>query len=88
MTTITIDEAGRIEIPADVRDQLGLHPRGTLQLEVSEGRIILQLADKPPQTHREGTALVVETPALGTLEDVNQIINGLREDRIQRQMSL
>lgn len=88
MTTITIDAAGRIEIPAEVRHQLGLHPRETLQLEVREGRIILQLAEKPPQTHREGTALVVETPALGNLEDVNQIVNGLREDRIQSQMSL
>ncbi len=88
MTTITIDESGRIEIPADVRDQLGLHPRETLQLEVSEGRIILQLADRLPQTHREGTALVVETPPLGTLEDVNRIIDGLRENRIQSQMSL
>lgn len=54
MTTITIDEAGRIEIPADVRHQLGLHPRGILQLEVSEGRIILQLAPNPPRGHRIG----------------------------------
>lgn len=88
MTIITIDESGRIEIPADVREQLGLHPLETLQLEVNEGRIILQPADQVPSTHREDTALVVETPPLGTVEDMNHFLDRVREDRIQSQMSL
>lgn len=88
MTIITIDESGRIEIPSDVRDQLGLHPLETLQLEVNEGRIILHPADRAPATHREGTALVVDTPPLGTLEDINQFIDRVREDRIQSQISI
>lgn len=40
MTIITIDESGRIEIPAAIRGQLGLHPLENLELEVGEERII------------------------------------------------
>jgi bifunctional DNA-binding transcriptional regulator/antitoxin component of YhaV-PrlF toxin-antitoxin module len=88
MTTITIDESGRIEIPLAILNQLGLHPLETLHLEVSEGRLILQPLGQPAKTHREGTALVAETPALGTLDDINQLIDNLREERIQGQMPL
>lgn len=88
MTIITIDESGRIEIPAAIRDQLGLHPLENLELEVSEGRIILHLPSQSSRLRREGTALVLETPPLGSQEDMNNLIENLREDRIQSQMSL
>ncbi|MGF1567404.1 MAG: AbrB/MazE/SpoVT family DNA-binding domain-containing protein [Nodosilinea sp.] len=86
MTIVSIDAAGRVEISAAIRKQLGLYPLKTLQLEVSEGRIILYPPVQMPEFHREGTALVVETPPLGNPEDINAFIDTLREDRIQSQI--
>lgn len=88
MTIITIDESGRIEIPAAIRDQLGLYPLENLELEVSEGRIVLHLPSQTSRLRREGTALVAETPPLGTQEGISVLVDTLREDRIQSQMSL
>ncbi len=88
MTIITIDESGRIEIPAAIRHQLGLCPLENLELEVSEGRIILHLPSQSSRLRREGTALVIETPPLGSQENINGLIETLRADRIQSQMSL
>ncbi|MBD1915274.1 MULTISPECIES: AbrB/MazE/SpoVT family DNA-binding domain-containing protein [Cyanophyceae] len=83
MTIITIDESSRIEIPAAIRIQLGLHPLENLELEVSEGRIILHLLSQSSRLRHEGTALVLETPPLSSQEDMNNLIENLREDRIQ-----
>ncbi|PSR14480.1 AbrB family transcriptional regulator [filamentous cyanobacterium CCP3] len=88
MTIVTVDESGRIEIPAVIRDQLGLYPLENLELEVSEGRIILHLPSQSSRLRREGTALVIETPPLGSQADINDLIETSRQDRIQSQMSL
>ena len=84
MTAITIDETGHLEIPLEIRQQLGLTSSQSLNLEVSNGCIILQPVGQEPQAHREGTALVLETPPLGNLDS---LIDDLREERIQSQIS-
>ena len=43
-TTVTIDKAGRIVLPKPVRDKFRLSPGDSLELEISEGRIILRPA--------------------------------------------
>jgi DNA-binding transcriptional regulator/RsmH inhibitor MraZ len=48
MTAITIDETGRLEIPLEIRQQLGLTAAQSLNLEVSNGCIILQPAGQAP----------------------------------------
>lgn len=53
MTTLTIDESGRIEIPLAILNQLGFEPFETLQLKISESRLILQPLSQPAKTHRE-----------------------------------
>ncbi len=80
MTAITIDETGHLEIPLEIRQQLGLTSSQSLNLEVSNGCIILQPVGQEPQAYREGTALVLETPHLGNLDS---LIDDLREERIQ-----
>jgi bifunctional DNA-binding transcriptional regulator/antitoxin component of YhaV-PrlF toxin-antitoxin module len=83
MTTIAIDAAGRLEIPLEVRQQLGITDTQTLNLEVIDGQIILQPLNsvvQHPTVYRCGTALVLETPPLG---DINDLIDNIREERIQ-----
>jgi bifunctional DNA-binding transcriptional regulator/antitoxin component of YhaV-PrlF toxin-antitoxin module len=84
MTAIIIDDTGRLEIPLEIRQQLGLTAEQSLNLEVSNGCIILQPVDQEPKVHRQGTALVLETPPLGNLET---LIDDIREERIQTQLS-
>jgi antitoxin component of MazEF toxin-antitoxin module len=84
MATISIDNAGKLEIPLEIRQQLGLTASQSLNLEVTNGCIILQPVAKEPNVHRHGTALLVETPPLGNLDT---LIDDLREERIQGQLS-
>jgi bifunctional DNA-binding transcriptional regulator/antitoxin component of YhaV-PrlF toxin-antitoxin module len=85
MTAIIIDNTGRLEIPLEIRQQLGLTTEQSLNLEVSNGCIILQPVGQNPKVHRYGTALVLETPPLGSIET---LIEDIREQRIQSQLSL
>jgi bifunctional DNA-binding transcriptional regulator/antitoxin component of YhaV-PrlF toxin-antitoxin module len=81
MTTIVIDATGWLEIPLEIRQQLGLTTTQELVLEVSNGQIILQPLS--PIVRYDGTAQVLETPPLGNL---SSLINDLREERIRSQL--
>jgi bifunctional DNA-binding transcriptional regulator/antitoxin component of YhaV-PrlF toxin-antitoxin module len=67
MTIITINANGQLEIPLEIRQQLGLTTAQGLNLEVSNGQIILQPVTPTPTVRRDGTAFVLETPPLGNL---------------------
>ena len=41
MEEITVDDRGRVLIPKEIRDQLGLQPGSPARLEVEEGRLII-----------------------------------------------
>ena len=47
MTFITIAENGRVLIPADMRQQLGLKPKDRLKAEIKDGALVL----KPMSQH-------------------------------------
>jgi antitoxin component of MazEF toxin-antitoxin module len=84
MTAITIDDTGCLEIPLEIRQQLGLTIAQSLNLEILNGCIILQPVNQEPKVRRQGTALVVETLPLGNLDT---LMDDLREERIQSQIS-
>jgi hypothetical protein len=56
-----------------------------LSLEVINGCVMLQPVKPKPHINRIGTALVVETSPLGNLDN---LIDDLREERIQSQINL
>jgi antitoxin component of MazEF toxin-antitoxin module len=85
MTAIIIDNTGRLEIPLEIRQQLGLTTEQSLNLEISNGWIILHPVKQDLKVHRHGTALVLETSPLNNLET---LIDDLREERIQSQLSV
>jgi bifunctional DNA-binding transcriptional regulator/antitoxin component of YhaV-PrlF toxin-antitoxin module len=84
MTAITIDDTGCLEIPLEIRQQLGITIAQSLNLEILNGCIILQPVNQEPKVRRQGTALVVETVPLGNLDS---LMDDLREERIQSQIS-
>jgi bifunctional DNA-binding transcriptional regulator/antitoxin component of YhaV-PrlF toxin-antitoxin module len=55
MTAIIINHTGRLEIPLEIRQQLELTTEQFLNLEVSNGCIILQPLERAPKVHRLGT---------------------------------
>lgn len=79
MELLTIDESGRVLIPQQVRDQLGINTPAQLSLEIREGRIILQPIPKEPEIYYEEGVLVVKTEPIENLET---IIDELRDERI------
>ncbi len=47
MPALTISDNGRILIPADMREQLGVKPKGRLHAEIKNGTLVL----KPMSQH-------------------------------------
>lgn len=58
----TIDAAGRIVVPKPLRDELGLQPGQVLELEVSDGRLQVEIApvDIRLERRRHGPVAVAE----------------------------
>jgi AbrB family looped-hinge helix DNA binding protein len=58
----TIDAAGRIVVPKRLRDELGLQPGQELELEVSDGRLQVEVApiDVRLQRRRHGPVAVAD----------------------------
>jgi AbrB family looped-hinge helix DNA binding protein len=55
---IAIDKAGRVVIPASIRERLGLRPGTPLEVDVEQGTIRLAPAVAPPKLVRKGARLV------------------------------
>lgn len=77
----TIDRAGRIVVPKELRDALGLQPGQTLEIRAGDGRIEIEVARTPMRLERRGKGVVavtdVKMPAL-TAEDVRATLERLR----------
>ena len=58
----TIDAAGRIVVPKRLRDELGLQPGQALELEVSDGRLQVEIApiDIRLERRRHGPVAVAD----------------------------
>ena len=83
--TVTIDKAGRIVVPKQVREELHLSPGDELDLEASDDGIHLRPSRNKPRLIRENGMWVIDTggPVI-TAEMVNAIIRKGREERINR----
>jgi AbrB family looped-hinge helix DNA binding protein len=80
----TIDAAGRLVIPRDIRREAGLKPGTPLEVRVRDGRIEIEPAPLPVKLVRHGRWLVaVPKRRVGTLreETVRQTRDALRTER-------
>lgn len=56
---IAIDKAGRVVIPAGIRERLGLRPGTPLEVEIGDGSIrLVPVVAAAPKLVRKGTRLV------------------------------
>ena len=70
---ISLDEVGRILIPASIRERLNLSPGMTLIVEKGEqGGVQLRLQSKPTSLVEKDGLLVARVTALGELVDVTR----------------
>jgi bifunctional DNA-binding transcriptional regulator/antitoxin component of YhaV-PrlF toxin-antitoxin module len=55
--TLQLDDRGRLALPADLRERLGVAPGGTVQAEETDAGVLLKVPPAPP---RPGRALLAE----------------------------
>jgi len=62
--TVTIDKAGRVVIPARIRERLGLRPGTALDLSVEDNAVRLAASASPPKLVRRRSGLLVARPTV------------------------
>lgn len=77
----TIDRAGRIVVPRQLREALGLVGGTRLEIRIREGRLEIEPAATPMKLVRRGEGLVATTaeplPRL-TADDVRGVLESIR----------
>lgn len=83
----TIDPAGRLVIPKEIRREAGLRPGMLLDVRLREGRIEIEPAPLPVKLVRKGKLLVAvaakDVPTL-TSETVERTRRAIRRERATR----
>ncbi|MGA3197569.1 MAG: AbrB/MazE/SpoVT family DNA-binding domain-containing protein [Terriglobales bacterium] len=81
--TVTIDKAGRIIVPKEFRQRLGLRPNTELEIVDHPNGLLLRIVESQPSLVKVNGLLVHQ----GRLEegaDLNSILESVREERIQQ----
>ncbi len=78
--TITIDRAGRVVIPKEIRDRLHLQPGSELEIEVSGEEITLQAPTAETRLVEKAGVLVFDTQTESEIE-IASFINEQRSHR-------
>jgi bifunctional DNA-binding transcriptional regulator/antitoxin component of YhaV-PrlF toxin-antitoxin module len=79
MDVLTLDQSGRLLIPNEIREQLGLTNTIQFTLVIQDGKLILEPLPQESKVYYSGTALIVESESIGNLEAA---LEDLREERI------
>lgn len=78
---LTIDKAGRIVLPKPVRDELGLEPGDTLELETSGDKITLRPSQPGGQLIRKRGLWVFHSDEPLTEEIVEETARKIQKER-------
>ena len=82
-TTILVDEVGRLVLPKDIREALGLRGRATLQAEVVNGTVQISPAEAEGSLQRRGKRRVF-SGKLPENWDSGEAVLKLRAGRVRR----
>lgn len=82
--TLNMDKAGRIVLPKPVRDELQLSPGDSLELEVSEDRIVLRPARIKPRLYKKQGIWVLHTGSPMPADVVKETIHKIRQEREEK----
>jgi len=81
--TLTVDKAGRVVLPKPVRDKLQLNAGDSLQLESSDGQIVLRPIRGTAQMRLRDGILVFRTGQPISAASVNETIRQVRDERAE-----
>src|SRR5690349_2218287 len=82
--TTTIDKAGRIVLPKQIRQELQLGPGDVIELEASEDRVVLRPARGKGRVYKEHGMWVFDSGEPLTVEMVNKTLHRVRDERDRR----
>jgi AbrB family looped-hinge helix DNA binding protein len=80
-TTVTIDKAGRVVIPKEIRDELRLEAGDTLMLEFEGERVTLRPVRGGTPLQKERGVWVFHGGKGLSLDEANQLVRDAREQR-------
>ena len=82
-SSVPIDQAGRIVLPKDVRQELAIKPGDTFKVSIHGSSVTLTPNKETVGLVRKGQALVFSTTGEDTLsqETVNRIVEESRDER-------
>ncbi len=78
---ITIESSGHILVPETIRKQLGLLPDTKSNIQVQEGKLIIEPITQQPNIINEDGLLVVDA---SLSDDLKTIIDDFRSERIHK----
>jgi AbrB family looped-hinge helix DNA binding protein len=79
--TVTIDKAGRVVIPKEIRDELRLEAGDTLAVESEGERVTLRPVRVVAPLHKERGVWVFHGGKPLSLDEANQLLRDTRETR-------
>jgi AbrB family looped-hinge helix DNA binding protein len=79
---VTIDKAGRVVVPKQLRDELGLTPETPLEIEIVDGHLELSTPHEPAKliTGPHGPSIAATGTPI-TDKDVRATLEAIREHR-------
>ena len=80
-TQLTLDKAGRVVLPKPVRDELQVGPGDTLEVESSEGQILLRPVRGNTPLRKKNGIWVFRTGAPLSAASVTATLREIRGDR-------
>jgi AbrB family looped-hinge helix DNA binding protein len=80
-TTVTIDKAGQVVIPKEIRDELRLEAGDTLALESEGESVTLRPVHAGTPLQKERGVWVFHGGKALSLDDANQLVRDAREQR-------
>jgi AbrB family looped-hinge helix DNA binding protein len=78
---LTLDKAGRVVIPKKLRDELHMAPGDAFELESTDEKIVLKPVREEATMFKKDGMWVIKTGKPLTVEDVNAVIESVREER-------
>jgi len=84
VATLTIDKAGRIVLPKPMRDELQLRAGDSLEVESSEGEVILRPARGKPRIYKKQGVWVMHGGSPLSSDVVEKTIRQVRREREDR----
>ena len=84
MSTVTLDRAGRVLIPKNLRDELRLEPGDTLELESEGEKVTLRPVRATTPLRKERGVWVFRSGNKISAADTDKAIRAIREQRDRR----